>query len=96
MGEIRLERLIFYSHHGVFQSERTNGNKFSVDVCLKADLAKAAKNDDLKDTIDYVLIYSIGRTIEREDKFRWLGEIIPMGYNLYGFAKKKSVEFAKQ
>ena len=34
-----------------------------------------------------MLIYSIGRTIEREDKFKWVGKIIPMGYDLYGPAK---------
>jgi polar amino acid transport system substrate-binding protein len=38
------------------------------------------------------LLYSVGRTIEREDKFRWVGEIIPMGYNLYGLTKNQSGE----
>ena len=47
MGEIRLEGLIFYAHHGVFKSERKKENKFSVDVSLQVDLKKAAKNDDI-------------------------------------------------
>jgi dihydroneopterin aldolase len=40
-------------YHGLYESERENGQPFIVDVELELDLSKAGKSDDLNDSIDY-------------------------------------------
>ena len=40
-------------YHGVFEEERLDGQEFSVDVRLTVDTSRAAKTDDLADTVDY-------------------------------------------
>jgi len=35
------------------------------------------------------LIFSIGRTTERENQFKWIGEILPMSYNIYGLTENQ-------
>ena len=49
----------FHAFHGIYPDEKKNGNKFSVDLEFKADLQRAAKTDDIDDTINYELIYNI-------------------------------------
>ena len=44
-------------HHGVFESERLNGQEFVVDVEIEADFEKL--NDDLSKTIDYSKIIDL-------------------------------------
>jgi len=45
---------------------------------------KAAKGEN-------ILIFPMGRSEEREEKFNWVGEIIPMSYNLYSMTKNLPV-----
>jgi dihydroneopterin aldolase len=42
-----------FAHHGVFGFERTDGQKFVIDLILGVSTAAAAASDDLKDTVDY-------------------------------------------
>ena len=56
-----------FGYHGVFEHEAVNGQDFFVDVELRVNLDKASASDDLKDTVDYVHIYSI---VYREMKQR--------------------------
>lgn len=42
-----------FGYHGVLNSERENGQEFSVDVQLKVDLHPAASTDNLLKTINY-------------------------------------------
>lgn len=56
-----------FGHHGVFPAERTNGQRFVVDVSCTIDLAPAAASDDLRQTVDYgELAQAIVADIERE------------------------------
>ncbi len=50
---IELRGLLVRGHHGVFESERAEGQDFVVDVALDVDISAAAQSDDLADTIDY-------------------------------------------
>jgi 7,8-dihydroneopterin aldolase/epimerase/oxygenase len=52
-GEIRLTGLRAYGHHGVYRSERDDGQEFVIDAALELDLAAAAATDDVADTVDY-------------------------------------------
>ncbi|HEY5454908.1 MAG TPA: dihydroneopterin aldolase [Acidothermaceae bacterium] len=54
MGDrIELRGLLVRGHHGVFESERAEGQDFIVDVTLDVDTAAAAQSDDLAQTTDY-------------------------------------------
>jgi dihydroneopterin aldolase len=56
---IRLENMEFRAFHGIYPDEKKNGNTFSVDLELSANLQRAADTDNIDDTINYELIYSI-------------------------------------
>lgn len=52
-----------YAHHGVGDAERELGGRYSFDLEIEADIAKAAASDELHDTIDYVQAYHIAREV---------------------------------
>lgn len=56
---IELVGMEFHAFHGCLEEERREGNTFVVDFRGKADLKKAAKSDNLEDTIDYSKVYEI-------------------------------------
>lgn len=47
MDEIRIENLEVFAHHGVFETEKQNGQQFYVNAVLYTDLRPAGLNDDL-------------------------------------------------
>ena len=56
-----------HGHHGVFDFERREGQKFSVDLVLGLDTRAAAQSDDLRDTVDYgTLVMSVKDAIETD------------------------------
>jgi len=50
---IRLEGIEVFAHHGVFSSERRDGQTFVIDVEVEYDMGPAAASDDVADAIDY-------------------------------------------
>ncbi len=48
-----------YAYHGCMNEESVLGGKYIVDVSIETDFSKAAKTDELIDTIDYVRIKEI-------------------------------------
>jgi dihydroneopterin aldolase len=50
---IELRGLTIRGRHGVFDSERADGQNFVVDITVWIDLVDAAASDDLADTYDY-------------------------------------------
>lgn len=42
-----------WGHHGVFDHERRDGQRFVIDLALAVDTRPAAASDDLRDTVDY-------------------------------------------
>jgi len=59
MGIIKLKNIRTYSYHGCLIEEGKIGSDYSVDLEVKTDLKKSAVSDDLKDTVDYVLLNRI-------------------------------------
>lgn len=59
MGNIAIEGMQFYSHHGYYKEEQILGGRYTVDVYLKTDFREAAANDALEKTVNYELIYSL-------------------------------------
>ena len=56
MGKILLKNIRCYSFHGCLKEETDIGSDYRVDLSINADLKKSAKTDQLKDTVDYVLL----------------------------------------
>src|SRR6056300_1498249 len=59
MGKIMLKNIRCYSFHGCLKEETAIGSDYKVDLSINADLKKSAKTDQLKDTVDYVLLNRI-------------------------------------
>lgn len=59
MGIIKVNNIRVYAHHGCLKEETIIGSDYLVDVLVHANLTQASKSDDLKDTVDYVLINKI-------------------------------------
>ena len=59
MGQIYLENIRTYSHHGCMKEETVIGSEYRVDLWVGADLTVASSSDDLKDTPDYVILHQI-------------------------------------
>lgn len=59
MDLIIIEGMQFFAYHGYYKEERKKGNHFVVDVEVKLDYERAAKNDSIIGTIDYTKIYRI-------------------------------------
>ena len=56
MGTITLKNIRTYSYHGCLIEEGKIGSDYSVDLEIKTDLKKSCLSDDLKDTVDYVVL----------------------------------------
>ncbi len=50
---IEIRGLEVFAHHGVFEHERRDGQRFVIDVTLRAGDAASGQNDDLAGTVDY-------------------------------------------
>jgi dihydroneopterin aldolase len=59
MGTIKLKNIRTFSYHGCLLEEGKIGSDYSVDLEIKTDLRKSCLSDDLKDTVDYVLLNQI-------------------------------------
>jgi dihydroneopterin aldolase len=64
---ITLTGLTVRGYHGVFDFERREGQDFVVDVVLELDTTRAARTDDLDDTVHYgVLAENLAAVISGE------------------------------
>lgn len=50
---ITLTGLRVHGYHGVYDSERRDGQEFVIDAALELDTSVAAASDDLADTVNY-------------------------------------------
>ena len=64
---ISLTGIVAFGHHGVFDFERDQGQRFVIDVSCTLDLGPAASADDLRQTIDYgALARAVAADVERD------------------------------
>ena len=56
---ISLVGITLFGYHGARPEERTLGQRFVVDVDLKADLRNAGATDDLDATVNYSEVYAL-------------------------------------
>lgn len=59
IGKIEILGMKFHASHGCFDFERKDGGDYLVDFSCKYDISRAARTDDLRDTLDYSVIYNI-------------------------------------
>ena len=59
MGEIKLEDIRVYAHHGCLPEETIIGSDYLVQLHVGVDLSVSAMSDRLEDTADYVLLHQI-------------------------------------
>jgi dihydroneopterin aldolase len=59
MGTIKLKNIRTFSYHGCLVEEGKIGSDYSVNLEVKTDLRKSCLSDNLKDTVDYVLLNQI-------------------------------------
>ena len=59
MGIIKLKNIRTFSYHGCLVEEGKIGSDYTVDLEIKTDLRRSSLSDDLKDTVDYVLLNQI-------------------------------------
>lgn len=59
MDRITLRGLTAEGYHGVFDFEKRDGQPFSVDITVEADLSAAGATDDLHHTINYATIAEV-------------------------------------
>ncbi len=59
MGTIKLQNIRIFSFHGCLEEEAKIGSDYRIDLEIKTDLRKSSVSDELKDTVDYVLLNKI-------------------------------------
>ena len=59
MGKIILNNIRTFSYHGCLIEESKIGSNYRIDLEIDADLSKSCTSDELKDTVDYVLLNKI-------------------------------------
>jgi dihydroneopterin aldolase len=59
MGKIKLKNIRTFSYHGCLIEESKIGSDYRVDLEIETDLTPSALSDQLKDTVDYVLLNRI-------------------------------------
>jgi len=59
MSTIQLKKIKIYAFHGCLDEEAKIGSEYIVTLWVNANLEKAAKSDELTDTVDYVELMRI-------------------------------------
>ena len=59
MDTVKIEGIKIYAYHGCLPEEAKNGQEYFVDVTAKGNFGKAIHSDELKDTVDYCVVYDI-------------------------------------
>jgi dihydroneopterin aldolase len=73
MGDrIELTGIRALGRHGALEGEQDTAQPFEVDLEVEADLAEAARQDDLSKTVDYSLVVDTAMTVVGQHRYRLL------------------------
>ena len=78
MDEIIIEKLRLKGKHGCFAKERDEYRAFEVSLRLFLSLNKAAKTDELEDTIDYPAAMAIAEGVLMGESVRLIEKLADM------------------
>jgi 7,8-dihydroneopterin aldolase/epimerase/oxygenase len=70
--KIKLNRMVFYGHHGVHPEERKLGQRFVVDFCFETDSKHDETIEHIEDTIDYTQVFDIIKDVLENKEFMLL------------------------
>jgi len=72
LNEVRLlvSEIEVFGYHGYYSEERTEGNRFKIDVEICGELGKAVTTDRLEDSIDYTKVVEAVRDVNEAKRFR--------------------------
>lgn len=56
---ISLNNMEFHAFHGCYQLEKIVGNRFNINLEMEVDVADAAENDDISQTVNYLNVYDV-------------------------------------
>jgi dihydroneopterin aldolase len=73
--KLRLKNMIFYGHHGVFDVEKTLGQRIEVDLELAGDFHQAGQTDALGRTVDYSKLYQLVKTVVETEQYNLIETI---------------------
>lgn len=76
MDKIILKDIKAMGHYGAFPGEKDIPQAFSADVTLFTDISAAAASDDLRDAVDYALVYVKVRQFIEENSFDLLETLV--------------------
>jgi 7,8-dihydroneopterin aldolase/epimerase/oxygenase len=63
VDKIYVNGMEFYGYHGVLPEETVLGQKFIIDLIVEVDLQKAGSTDELTESISYVDLYEVCKSI---------------------------------
>tara|TARA_R100000935_G_scaffold23395_1_gene42696 strand:+ start:9572 stop:10024 length:453 start_codon:yes stop_codon:yes gene_type:complete len=98
MSTIRLKNVRIFTNHGCLIEEEKIGSDYLVNLTVKADLSKAAKTDNLNDTVDYVHLQHIIKSemSQRSKLLEQVGQrIIDRIFSEIPLVKKAKVSISK-
>jgi len=75
-NKIYLKNMVFYGFHGYYEFERELGQRFYVDLAITTNFINASKSDELKDAVDYVVIYNKTKYIVENNRCKLLETLI--------------------
>ena len=76
LGHITVSGIRFHAYHGLTKLERQVGVRHCVDVEMLTDIRKAAKSDQISDTIDYREIHDLVVRVGRENSFHLIETLV--------------------
>lgn len=62
LTRISIEGIECFAYHGCLEEESKIGGRYLVDVHIDKDVSRSVENDNLSDTVDYVLVNDIVRS----------------------------------
>lgn len=68
MDQLIIKDLVIFGHHGVYQEEKTLGQKFVIDLIIDLDLGEACDTDNLESALNYAqLSHELQSVFQREN-----------------------------
>ncbi|MBS3116626.1 dihydroneopterin aldolase [Candidatus Woesearchaeota archaeon] len=72
MDKIILSQGLFFTHIGISEKERKKKRKIFVDVELFVNIRKAARTDDIQDTVNYSLVHTTIKKLMNKKQYHLL------------------------
>ena len=72
MAKIKINNMMLYGFHGIYEYEREQGQKFYIDVEMETANDDACGSDNLDDAVDSARVYDLVKDAVENKRFRLL------------------------